>query len=324
MTGLAQSTTLTRISLFKLQKTEDALIRRVINFAINQGKPYCLQAEFQQADIIIADVLTELPTHHAIEIILEKPSSAAIKPQPRQENQPKRYYLSRPLLVTRTMRLLDQVAAKLPKPNKGEEPINIAPQAKNIKTRALTATPTVSYTAAPKITPPAKTEKTRPVVQPPIKPKINPETLTPKNNPPKPAPQPTPQKNYRYKALVVDDSAAIRKQLELELAETDIFAEFAESGEQAIEKSDKVLYDLVFLDVILPEIDGYAVCRHLRANPKMKKTPIIMLSGKTSPMDEVKGVIAGASTYLTKPIKHTQFQNTLKRVSRWLGHYQAS
>lgn len=320
MTGLAQSTTLTHICLFKLQKTEDALIRRVINFAINQGKPYCLQADIQQAHIIITDVLSELPAHSAVEIILEKPSSTAINPQS-HENQPKRYYLSRPLLVTRTMRLLDQVAANLPKPTKPEKLIETAPPTTTIiKPTALTATPSLSYNASHSIIPPTKVEKTRPAVKPHIKP----ETSTPKNNPPKRAPESTPQKTYRYKALVVDDSAAIRKQLELELAETDIFAEFAESGEQAIEKSDKVLYDLVFLDVILPEMDGYAVCRHLRANPKMKKTPIIMLSGKTSPMDEVKGVIAGASTYLTKPIKHTQFQNTLKRVSRWLGHYQAS
>ena len=50
-----------------------------------------------------------------------------------------------------------------------------------------------------------------------------------------------------------------------------------------------------------------------------KKTPIIMLSGKTSPLDEVKGVLAGASTYLTKPVKHEQFQQTLKRVAKWLS-----
>ena len=98
-------------------------------------------------------------------------------------------------------------------------------------------------------------------------------------------------------------------------------AEFAETGEQALEKSQQTQYDLIFLDIILPGIDGFEVCRQMRTRKTMKKTPIIMLSGKTSPLDEVQGVIAGASTYLTKPVKHEQFQQTLTRVSKWLSNF---
>ena len=123
---------------------------------------------------------------------------------------------------------------------------------------------------------------------------------------------------YTYTALVVDDSAAIRKQLELELRTANIKAEFAETGEEALEKSANKTYDMIFLDVIMPGIDGYEVCRKMRSSKSMKKTPIIMLSGKTSPLDEVQGVLAGASTYLTKPVQPEQFQQTLKRVSKWL------
>lgn len=130
-----------------------------------------------------------------------------------------------------------------------------------------------------------------------------------------------PPEAYRYTALVVDDSAAIRKQLEIELRHANIAAEFAETGEEALEKSAQKQYDLVFLDVIMPGIDGYEVCRKMRSSKTMKKTPIIMLSGKTSPLDEVQGVIAGASTYLTKPVQHEQFQQTLKRVSKWLTNF---
>ncbi|UJS22514.1 response regulator [Thiothrix winogradskyi] len=127
--------------------------------------------------------------------------------------------------------------------------------------------------------------------------------------------------SYRYTALVVDDSAAIRKQLEIELRHAHIAADFAETGEEALEKSAQKQYDLIFLDVIMPGIDGYEVCRKMRSSKTMKKTPIIMLSGKTSPLDEVQGVIAGASTYLTKPVQHEQFQQTLKRVSKWLTNF---
>ncbi|MEZ5449112.1 MAG: response regulator [Thiolinea sp.] len=128
---------------------------------------------------------------------------------------------------------------------------------------------------------------------------------------------------YHHHALVVDDSAAIRKQLELELRAAGISADFAETGEQALEQVDHHPYDLVFLDIIMPGIDGYETCRQMRTRQALKKTPIIMLSAKTSPLDEVQGVIAGASTYLTKPVKSEQLQKTLKRVSMWLDNFSA-
>lgn len=128
--------------------------------------------------------------------------------------------------------------------------------------------------------------------------------------------------DYHHRALVVDDSAAIRKQLELELRAAGIASDFAETGEEALEKVAAHSYDLVFLDIIMPGIDGYETCRRIRTRKEMKKTPIIMLSAKTSPLDEVQGVIAGASTYLTKPVKSEQLQKTLKRVAMWLDNFQ--
>lgn len=124
-----------------------------------------------------------------------------------------------------------------------------------------------------------------------------------------------------HHALIIDDSAAIRKQLELELRDAGISSDFAESGEEALEKIEDNQFDLVFLDIIMPGIDGYETCRAMRAKASYKKTPIIMLSGKTSPLDEVQGVIAGATTYLTKPVKSAMLQETLKRVTKWLDNF---
>jgi DNA-binding response OmpR family regulator len=59
----------------------------------------------------------------------------------------------------------------------------------------------------------------------------------------------------------------------------------------------------------------------MRTKASYKKTPIIMLSGKTSPLDEVQGVIAGATTYLTKPVKSAMLQETLSRVTKWLNNF---
>ncbi len=133
------------------------------------------------------------------------------------------------------------------------------------------------------------------------------------------APENTQQAGHH--ALVIDDSAAIRKQLELELRDAGITADFAESGEQALEKVAEGEYDLIFLDIIMPGIDGYETCKQMRATSEYKKTPIIMLSGKTSPLDEVQGVIAGATTYLTKPVKSVMLQETLNRVTKWLDNF---
>jgi len=127
-----------------------------------------------------------------------------------------------------------------------------------------------------------------------------------------------------YLALVIDDSSAIRKQLEIELRTSGIRSEFAESGEEALEKITQTQYDLIFLDIMMPGIDGYETCDRIRQTPNYKKTPVIMLSGKTTPLDEVKGVLAGASTYLTKPLKHQQFQEVTTRITRWLDEFSST
>ncbi|MBK8817086.1 MAG: response regulator [Methylococcaceae bacterium] len=123
-----------------------------------------------------------------------------------------------------------------------------------------------------------------------------------------------------YRALVVDDSVAIQKSLEINLSTLTQIGEidFADSGESALEKAESKLYDLIFLDVMMPGIDGYETCTRLRKKPEYKKTPIIMVSGKTSPLDEVKGVMAGCTTYLTKPVQQEAFQKLSIRVLSWL------
>jgi CheY-like chemotaxis protein len=142
-----------------------------------------------------------------------------------------------------------------------------------------------------------------------------------------PLPPSTPKASINFKgegeflALVVDDSAAIRKQLEIELRSTTIQADYAVCGEDALEKIQKKQYDLVFLDIIMPGIDGYEVCKTLRKISNYKRTPVIMLSGKVGPLDEVEGILAGASTYLLKPVKHQHFQETLTRISKWLNNF---
>ena len=113
--------------------------------------------------------------------------------------------------------------------------------------------------------------------------------------------------------LVVDDSSTIRKQLELELKLLGVRVDAVESGEQAFESLARKNYDLIFLDVVLPGVDGYQICKTIKKDKAKKKTPIIMLTSKSSPFDRVKGALAGCDTYLTKPVKQSLFQKTVKK-----------
>ncbi len=117
----------------------------------------------------------------------------------------------------------------------------------------------------------------------------------------------------RYSALVVDDSLPIRKQMEVELKLFETKADFAETGERALEMVNQELYDIIFLDIVLPGIDGYQVCKEIKKDPTKKRTPVIMLTSKSSPFDRVKGSLAGCDTYLTKPLTHETFQKIVKR-----------
>jgi twitching motility two-component system response regulator PilG len=123
-----------------------------------------------------------------------------------------------------------------------------------------------------------------------------------------------------FRVLVVDDSVPMQKALEAEIKRLDAQTEidFANTGEEALQYVEKNNYDFIFLDIIMPGIDGFETCTRMRKLPKLKKTPIIMLSAKTSPLDEVKGVMAGCTTYMTKPIVHEEFQKVIRRISKWI------
>lgn len=139
---------------------------------------------------------------------------------------------------------------------------------------------------------------------------------------PKPSPQAARQAN-EYRALVVDDSLSIRQSIGMNLAALEVSAvDFADGGLAALEKAQTAQYDIIFLDVMMPDLDGYETCARLRKMPQYKKTPIIMVSGKTSPLDEVKGIIAGCSTYLAKPVKPDEFRKLGHRVMGWLENYR--
>lgn len=129
-----------------------------------------------------------------------------------------------------------------------------------------------------------------------------------------------------YRVLVVDDSLPMQKALANELRSQfdTIEIDFADAGAPALDMVKAQHYDFIFLDIMMPGIDGFETCTQMRKLDALKKTPIIMLSSKTSPLDEVKGIMAGSSTYLTKPIVSVEFQKVMGRICKWVDNYKAS
>lgn len=117
--------------------------------------------------------------------------------------------------------------------------------------------------------------------------------------------------------LVVDDSVTVRKQMELCLSSLGLAVTLCETGEEAVEVLATKGFRLVFLDVVLPGIDGYQVCKSIKKSRDQKSMPVVMLTSKSSPFDKIKGSLAGCDTYLTKPVENETLTNVLQQ---YLGH----
>ena len=114
------------------------------------------------------------------------------------------------------------------------------------------------------------------------------------------------------KILVVDDSESVRKMMEMRLVKKGFAVDFALTGEEALTKAREQVYDLIFLDVMLPGISGYDVSRHLKKEIQVR-APVVMLTGKTSRLDKLRGTLASADAYLTKPLTLDSLNETLQR-----------
>lgn len=102
------------------------------------------------------------------------------------------------------------------------------------------------------------------------------------------------------KILIVDD-AAINRQVLGDLFRAEHTVILAKSGEQALDRAGQHLPDVILLDVIMPEMDGYEVLRRLRADPRTAAIAVIFITGLDTPEDEAYGLTMGASDYITKP-----------------------
>ena len=128
-----------------------------------------------------------------------------------------------------------------------------------------------------------------------------------------------PEEFDRRRILVVDDEERMVRFIRMNLEHDGFQVAEAFNGKQAIQKLRDVTPDLILLDVMMPDMDGYEVTRRLRQHPATAETPILMFTAKTQLDDKVVGFEAGANDYLTKPTHPSELQARVKTLLARVG-----
>ncbi len=124
----------------------------------------------------------------------------------------------------------------------------------------------------------------------------------------------------KARLLVVEDDADIANMLKIYFSGLDYDVDIAPRGSAALEKTRQVLPHLIILDIMLPDIDGYEVCRILRTNTRTSHIPVIFLTQKDERSDKLQGLELGADDYITKPFDIEELklrvQGAIRRAER--------
>src|SRR6188474_2312070 len=116
--------------------------------------------------------------------------------------------------------------------------------------------------------------------------------------------------------LVVDDIPANVKLLEARLTAEYFDVTTAMSGAEALAICERAQCDIVLLDVMMPEMDGFEVCRRLKANPATHHIPVVMVTALDQPSDRVRGLDVGADDFLTKPVSDVALIARVRSLAR--------
>src|SRR5512132_760784 len=126
------------------------------------------------------------------------------------------------------------------------------------------------------------------------------------------------------KILIIDDDLDTLRLVGLMLQRQGYQISAATNGQQGLEKAFDEDPDLVLLDVMMPDMDGYEVTRRLRQNPSTLETPILMFTAKTQLDDKVIGFEVGANDYLTKPTHPSELQARVKTLLSRVGEKKST
>ena len=128
--------------------------------------------------------------------------------------------------------------------------------------------------------------------------------------------QPTPAQGNSsapIKVLVIDDSNTIRRSAEMFLRQAGYEVILAEDGFDALSKIADHQPRLIFVDIMMPRLDGYQTCSLIKHNKTFKDTPVIMLSSKDGLFDRARGRLVGSEQYLTKPFTREELLDAIRK-----------
>jgi twitching motility two-component system response regulator PilG len=117
----------------------------------------------------------------------------------------------------------------------------------------------------------------------------------------------------KLRILVVDDSATIRRSAETMLANEGCEVITAENGFEALSKITRHHPDLIFVDIMMPRLDGYQTCAIIKNNADFRETPVVMLTSKDGLFDMARGRVVGSDQYLTKPFTREELLGAVKQ-----------
>lgn len=118
------------------------------------------------------------------------------------------------------------------------------------------------------------------------------------------------QRPTKAKILIVEDEIPVATAMMMALADVDCELKIAQTGARAIRMAEFETFDLITLDVDLPDMNGFEICHHLKENPFFQ-TPIIFISGRPLEQDIQRGLKLGAVDYITKPFERSEFKRRL-------------
>ena len=116
------------------------------------------------------------------------------------------------------------------------------------------------------------------------------------------------------KILIADDNENIREALTYLLEDEGYTLSLAKDGAEALRKVKEFRPDIVFLDIMMPEINGYDVCRTIKTDPSLKNTYIIMLTAKGQVTEQERGKEVGADEYIVKPFSPMEILTKIKNI----------
>jgi twitching motility two-component system response regulator PilG len=119
-----------------------------------------------------------------------------------------------------------------------------------------------------------------------------------------------------FRVLLVDDSSTVRQTLKQMLEETQCEISLAEDGFEALLHCSIAKPDIIFMDITMPQLDGFQVCSLLKANKSFAQTPIVLVSANDNPLDRAKAQLVGAKDFIAKPFRK---QDVLQAVARYVA-----